>query len=479
MSFRIRIFLIAIVTVSCIIMVVMSFSWSRIMTLELDQLDARLCIEAKRLIPRQIVSNLPPRQRLAGEALTKDLAEKLRIASPQQLLVFVQSPLLGIMFQTGKTDVAAFIQQQNWSSKLNQPLPATTEISTPAIDSPHNDCQLASFEFKQQDWRASWIQRPGAQSLVAVDIGATTVELKHTLHSALVVIVPLALLLSAAGAWMIASYTIQPMNRLHLAMQMVTKNDLSHRLSKQNEDKEFQVLIDAYNQMLDRLEQSFGQISRFTADAAHELKTPLTILRGKMEQAVLNQSSTQIDLNEILDDVGNLSAITRKLLLLSQADAGSLALHLETIDVTELLDELLTDFELMSEQVELRSTVERDLTLKGDSTLLSQLFNNLLSNALLYCRPDAGISMKAFRQDNTVIVQISNHCRPILATTRQQLFDRFYRGDPEHNLGISGSGLGLGLSREIARAHGGDLQLEPTPDNVVTLRLTLPSPHQA
>ncbi|WP_352311372.1 HAMP domain-containing protein, partial [Psychrobacter sp. W2-37-MNA-CIBAN-0211] len=89
------------------------------------------------------------------------------------------------------------------------------------------------------------------------------------------------LLLSILGAWIISTNTIKPINRLHKAMDKVTQKDLSHRLPEHKEDKEFKMLIDAYNMMLDRLEDSFQQVSRFTADAAHELKTPLTVLRGK------------------------------------------------------------------------------------------------------------------------------------------------------------------------------------------------------
>jgi signal transduction histidine kinase len=226
--------------------------------------------------------------------------------------------------------------------------------------------------------------------------------------------------------------------------------------------------------MLDRLEDSFQQISRFTADAAHELKTPLTVLRGKLEQAVLSEDSSQLDLNSILDEVGHLSAITRKLLLLSQADSRSMALHFEAIDMTDLLDDLTADMELLAEDLVLHCSIERALTLKGDRVLLGQLFNNLLVNVMHYSLHDKGVTIAAKSHESRIEVVISNYCEPISDEIRNQLFDRFYRGESEQMHGISGSGLGLSLAREIARAHAGDLVLEATESNVFSMKLSLP-----
>jgi signal transduction histidine kinase len=257
-------------------------------------------------------------------------------------------------------------------------------------------------------------------------------------------------------------------------MDKVTQKDLSHRLPEHKEDKEFKMLIDAYNTMLDRLEDSFRQVSRFTADAAHELKTPLTVLRGKLEQAVLSENPSQLDLNAILDEVGHLSAMTRKLLLLSQADSGSMALHFEPINITELVDELIADMTLLSDELELDCEIEKDLITKGDIVLLKQLLNNLLVNVMRYSLTHKVVTIHTRQNESVIEVVISNFCLPILNDVRVKLFNRFYRGEPAYTQGISGSGLGLSLAREIARAHGGDLSLEPSESEVVTMRLLLP-----
>jgi two-component system heavy metal sensor histidine kinase CusS len=475
MYFRTRIFAISILTVTAVLALVISLSWSRIMAVELDHLDYRLCMEAKHLIRKRTLldvnnsvtnMNNSSDTLLSGSRLMTDLMNKLRASSPNQLMLSVGSAEQGFLTAPTGVDVQDVISRLNWLSA--EPLALTDNHKANAV------CQFAFFEHQQNQWRASLLQASNQQSFIAVDVAATTSQLTSTLQAALIVVIPFSLLLSILGAWFIATNTIRPINRLHKAMDKVTQKDLSHRLPEHKEDKEFKMLIDAYNTMLDRLEDSFRQVSRFTADAAHELKTPLTVLRGKLEQAVLSENSSQLDLNAILDEVGHLSAITRKLLLLSQADSGSMALHFEPINITELVDELIADMTLLSDELELDCVIEKGLIIQGDIVLLRQLLNNLLVNVMRYSLHHKGVTIHARQNESAIEVVISNFCLPISNDVRVKLFDRFYRGEPAHTQGISGSGLGLSLAREIARAHGGNLTLEPSDSDVVTMRLLLP-----
>ncbi|MDB1124225.1 sensor histidine kinase [Vibrio algarum] len=472
MYFRTRIFTISILTVSAVLAVVVTLSWSRIMKVELDHLDSRLCMEAKRIMPKHGINSPPPNllmskdRELSGSKLIDDLVDKLRVSSSEQLMILVESNKDGILTKSKGDDVQHIISNLNWiDADISEP--PSSKRSEPL-------CQYAFFEHQNNQWRASFYQTPTTQSFMAVDVAATNRELESTLQSTIIVVIPFSLLLSILGAWFIASNTIRPINRLHKSMALVTQKDLSHRLPEHKEDKEFKLLINTYNTMLNRLEESFQQTSRFTADAAHELKTPLTVLRGKLEQAVNCENPSQLDLNAILDEVGHLSAITRKLLLLSQADSGSMALHLEPINMTELLDELTADMELLSDDLILHCSIEKNLILKGDIVLLRQLFNNLLVNVMRYSIFDKGVSIQTNLTGTTLEIRISNACQPISNEVRNQLFERFYRGEPDYTQGISGSGLGLSLAKEIARAHGGDLILEPSENDVFSMRLLLP-----
>jgi signal transduction histidine kinase len=228
--------------------------------------------------------------------------------------------------------------------------------------------------------------------------------------------------------------------------------------------------------MLERLERSFHQASRFSADAAHELKTPLTILRGRLEQARRKAGDAVLrdDLSDLLDEVGRLSAITRKLLLLSQADAGKLDLNRSAVKLSELLGEMVADAQMLAEARSLTSSIAPGLIVSGDRVLLQQLLNNLLGNALRYASADGFVDITAIRTSTHAEVVFSNACRPIGPEERSHFFERFQRGDAAHSRGVEGSGLGLSLAREIARAHRGELTLEPGPQTQVRLKLRLP-----
>lgn len=472
MYFRTRIFAISILTVSVVLVIVITLSWSRIMTLELDHLDSRLCLEANRMIRRGDENHPSPHlsilngSEFSDSKMIYDVLSKLRISLPRQLMLLVESTENGTLMKSEGADIAHLINTLEWS----------TTGSLASKDKSRNGprCQLSFFEHQDSQWRAGYSHDQQTQSFIAVDLSATTSQLKSSVRTAFIVVIPFSLLLSILGAWFIATNTMRPINRLHKSMNRVTQKDLCHRLPEHKEDKEFKMLIDAYNTMLDRLEDSFQQTSRFTADVAHELKTPLTVLRGKLEQAVICDNSSPLDLNAILDEVGHLSAITRKLLLLSQADSCSMALHLEPINMTELLDELTADFELLAEQQVLHCSIATDLRFKGDIILLRQLLNNLLVNVMRYSVHEKGVTIQGKQHETSIEVLISNFCIPLSNDVRCQLFDRFYRGEEEQTQGISGSGLGLSLAREIARAHGGELVLEASNNNVFTIRLLLP-----
>jgi signal transduction histidine kinase len=337
-------------------------------------------------------------------------------------------------------------------------------------------CSLTSFTVAGARWRAAQFTTPAGSSFLSVDLAATEAELRGALRGALKIVIPLALALTALGAWLMSSLTMRPVLRLRDAMAGVTQKALDQRLPTAGEDREFRELIDAYNTMLARLEASFWQATRFSADAAHELRTPLTILQGRIEQA-LNRSehgAIHDELTDMLEEVGRLATITRKLLLLSQADAGRLPLHLSGVDLTEMLDGLVADAQMLLTGQSLSSDVERGLITQGDALLLRQLLNNLLSNAVRYCLPGGWIRVAGRRLPAGIEVIFANATAPIAAEERRRFFDRFYRGDPAHGRGTEGSGLGLSLAREIARAHGGDLTLEPSVGTEVRLRLWLP-----
>jgi two-component system, OmpR family, heavy metal sensor histidine kinase CusS len=508
-SFRTRLFFIAAAIVGAVLALVLGLGWSRVLTAETDKLSDRLCMEARRIATRPFDAVELPR-------LEADVALKLRLGSVDQVMLRfeghgdgneIASPAWRSAPQPdGLVWAAARDSNGQGPREEGLPPPRLPQLQPPhsgpqpgradappdrprpreerpegrPLDRPEGQargrCSLAAFSHQGHDWQAARFEAPMGTAVLAADLASVKADLQSAVQRALTLIIPLALLLTAAGAWLMASLSLRPVNRLRNAMKSVTKNALDQRLPSAGEDREFKELIADYNTMLARLEASFHQASRFSADAAHEIKTPLTILQGRIEQAIGRSDNRAIqgDLTDMLDEVGRLATITRKLLWLSQADAGKLALQRAPVPLTELLDELMQDAQMLVTHQRVTSDIARGLSTQGDVMLLRQLFNNLLNNAVRYSPPNSWVSVRAVALPGGVEVQFTNASNEISAALRSRFFERFFRGDAAHNSQIEGSGLGLSLSREIARAHGGELTLEAGPLNEVTLRLWLP-----
>lgn len=479
LSFRTRLFVSAALIVAAVLAAVLLLGWSRVFTFEVTRLDDRLCREVRRLASQPVLGEQIGR-------LESELVNRLRLVNREQL-----------QFRFESLNGERGFQSANWSSKLvadnlqwddveNQvdaappppppPPPPGSRSESFERPPPPGPCKFASFNAEERDWRMARFSAPFGQALLAADLAATQAEMLGALQSALGIVIPLALALTAAGAWLLSGLTMKPVNRLREAMQGMTQQALDRRLPSAGEDLEFKQLIAVYNRMLERLEASFVQASRFSADAAHELKTPLTILRGRIEQAIQHspQGSLQVELAGMQDEVDRLTGITRKLLLLSQADAGKLALTASLVDLSQLLDDLIGDVQMLLTDQQGEFKIERQLRVHGDALLLSQLLNNLVSNALSYCSAGGWIHVIAKAMPAGIEVLVANSSQLIDADSRSRFFDRFYRGDAAHNRAVEGSGLGLSLARVIALAHGGELTLEVTAADQVKLRLWLP-----
>jgi signal transduction histidine kinase len=296
--------------------------------------------------------------------------------------------------------------------------------------------------------------------------------------------IPGALAFVAVGAWAFAGRALRPVQTLSQSITQVTAQGLNQRLATAEADQEFMPLITAFNAMLERLERSFHQATRFSGDAAHELKTPLAILQGELEQALQQAeagSPIQQTLGHLLDEVSRLGSIVRKLLLLSLADAGQITLRQKSVDLGQLVTDQLEDMALLAPDLTVTADLPPTLWVNGDSDLLIQVIQNLLGNAIKYNLPQGWIRVVGQVLQNQVHITVTNAAQPLSDQDRTHLFDRFYRGDPARSRTTDGLGLGLSLAREIARAHGGDITLTEAPttndgQSTVALVLRLPCP---
>lgn len=290
---------------------------------------------------------------------------------------------------------------------------------------------------------------------------------------------PVVLFVIAAGGWWLAGRALFPLRGITRLAEGMTARGLDQRISPSTEDPEISRLIGVLNGMMDRLETSFRQASRFSADASHELKTPLAVMQGEIEGALQTAapgSPEQQTLASLLEQIQRLKTITRSLLLLARSDAGPLPVTREPLDLAPALRGVVEDFEVAASEHRLRLDFRAPaaLPVSADWPLLRQAVSNLLHNAIQYSEAGGTVQVALERRNGTAVIEVVNGGPGIPGAEQPRVFDRFFRGDAVRHRGVEGSGLGLSLAREIVRAHGGILELVESRPGHTRFRLTLP-----
>ncbi len=327
-------------------------------------------------------------------------------------------------------------------------------------------------------WRLGVMGSPYTTLVIAANLDGFNAELTQ-LRRHFLTALPFALLLVGGGAWFFAGRALRPVAALTHAVERVTARGLDQRIAVPGNDREFRRLVTVFNEMLDRLEKSFHQSTRFSADASHELKTPLALLQAELEQAITSAptgSPQQQLCTGLLEDVQRLKAIVQKLLLLSLADAGRLELHREPVNLSALVANIIEDTRALAPQLTIEEDVAPGVTVLADAILLEQALQNLAGNSLKYNRDGGRVRLELRAEAGRAILAVGNTGPGISTEDRPRVFDRFFRGDRSRTIrGAAGVGLGLSLSREILRAHGGDITLCDTPADWTEFRATLPA----
>jgi len=293
---------------------------------------------------------------------------------------------------------------------------------------------------------------------------------------------PLVLLAVGVGSSWLARRALHPLTEMTKTAAGISASRLEGRLAQPAVDDEIGRHIAVLNDMFDRLHQGFEQATRFTADASHELRTPLTILRGEIEHALRSGKFTEAQepvLVSLLEQVDHLQKITGNLLLLARFDAGKTPLTREPVDLSALVTEAAEDAELLASPGGLTVVAETTagLQVNGDPVLLRRLLLNLVDNAVKHNRPDGTVRLQLTPapMPGSVRFVIANTGPGIPAERHGLLFERFLRVAADRARSSGGTGLGLSLCREIARAHGGDIALTRGEANATEFTVTLPA----
>ena len=299
---------------------------------------------------------------------------------------------------------------------------------------------------------------------------------------------PIILILGALGGWVLVRRSLSPIGYIVSKAQSITSQNLSERLIPRGTGDEMDDLIQTINEMIARLEASFKRMAEFTADASHELKTPLCAMRGEAE-VLLSKGRTageyQEGLAHFIEQFDHLNQMINDLILLSKFDSSQVELKMVPLRLDLLVKDLCNLFQVLAEQKGITLEIDKaqELTVMGDKFRLQQLFTDLIDNAIKYT-PEGTIRVTLEKKQENVLVKVSDTGIGIPEQEREKIFKRFYRIDKSRSRETGGVGLGLSIAEWIVNAHRGRIEVDSELSQGSTFTVYLPiqkvtsPPHQ-
>jgi signal transduction histidine kinase len=268
-----------------------------------------------------------------------------------------------------------------------------------------------------------------------------------------------AVVLTALGTSRTVRRTLAPVTAIRAKLAEITATDLGGRVPVPASEDEFRHLAETANSALDRLEASLLQLQRFTSDASHDLRSPITGMRTRIEEALLrpDEADWPETAKEVLTSLDRLQAIVTDLLTLARLDAG-MPREVDSIDLPGLVS---AEINRSRRTKEVKADLQPQVTVVGDRLRLNRMLTNLLDNAERHARLQVKVVVRT--EDKNAVLEVQDDGTGIPAEYREVVFQRFARLDAARHRDVNGTGLGLPIAREIARAHGGTLTIEDSP----------------
>jgi heavy metal sensor kinase len=289
---------------------------------------------------------------------------------------------------------------------------------------------------------------------------------------------PIILILGALGGWILARRSLSPIGYIVSKAQNITSQNLSERLTQRGTGDEMDDLIKTINGMIARLESSFKRMTEFTADASHELKTPICAMRGEAEVLLSKgrpAEEYQEGLIHFIEQFEHLNRLINDLILLSKLDSSQMELKMAPLRLDLLLEDLCHLFQVLAEQKNVAFVIGslHEAVVIGDKMRLQQLFTNLIDNAIKYTS-EGSIRVALEKNQEVAFVKIKDTGIGIPNDEQKNIFKRFYRVDKSRSRETGGVGLGLSIAEWIANTHQGRIEVDSELDQGSTFTVYLP-----
>ncbi len=317
----------------------------------------------------------------------------------------------------------------------------------------------------------------------SLQTGVPTDDVVRTLtviRRALLMFAPIVLLIAAAMGYVLSRRALSPVDRLTKTAQSISGENLRERLETLSTGDELQRLSDTLNGMLDRIEGGVQRITQFTADASHELRTPIALMRTEAELA-LRRPRTDAEyrdaLQHILLEAERSTFLLEQLLSLARADSGREAISVRPMNLTETVADVAAGWRQVAtiRDMQFSEQLERaPLVIPGDESAIRRVINILLDNAFKYTTPQGHVRLSLQRADGRARIAVSDSGIGIEKTDQEKIFERFYRVDKARSREMGGAGLGLSIAQWIVVQHHGTISLESEVGRGSTFRVELP-----
>jgi len=290
---------------------------------------------------------------------------------------------------------------------------------------------------------------------------------------------PIGIAIAGFGGYTLARRALAPVAQMTDKARSITADRLHERLVVDNPEDELGRLAQTFNDAFARVERSFEQLKRFTADVSHELRTPLTSIRSVGEVAMRTPADLKTcrdTIGSMLEDVDRLTHLVDSLLVLSRADASPLRLDRSTVNLSEFVREAASDLAVLAEEKKQQVHIDADekAAASADHMILRHAVLNLLDNAIKY-GPEGGSVRITVRGGERATISIRDEGPGIAATDHERIFDRFYRLDKARSRELGGVGLGLSIAKWAVEAHGGRIEVQSEPGQGSTFTIVIPN----
>ena len=309
--------------------------------------------------------------------------------------------------------------------------------------------------------------------VLSLDLEADGGVLASYAHAGMVGL-PLLLLLVAVGAWLIARAGLVPLRGFAQLASSITTNSLRRRMGTAGLPSELRGLAEAFNAMLERIDEGMTRLSQFSGDLAHEMRTPVGTLLGRTQVALSRERSTE-ELREVLagniDELDRLTRLIADMLFLAQAEQGAAALDRTSVALGEEARRVADFLSPLAEERGVGVDVSGNASVQADRLLVQRAITNLLTNAIRHADRSSTVHLTVERADENASLGVSNQGSPIASDELDAMFERFVRLDAARARTDGGSGLGLAIVKSIMEAHGGGVHASSSRDGLTVVTL--------